>query len=298
MPKTQNMKYLKSPGLFLAFGSALFYGFGDAGVRLTVGGVSVWGLVFLRGLIGLTLTSFLAGFFGKKLWGDKVRLLSLIGLSSFLASCLIFTAFSRIPLYQALAILYLYPIISLGLAALINREPISAGDGPKAILALVGCMMLVWPDEAADLIFDLGHAAGLAGCLLYSLAIVLTRRLGSVNSGLEPMFHYSLYCVLLAPFLALLFGQELNLKPDLNAAQGLLAVSLSGLGQFLGFAALRWLPAHTVGTIGTLEVAIGALFSWLFFHDPITARALFGGSLILGVALSIRTKTNEKNTGG
>jgi len=284
------MKHTKNPGFFLAFSSALAYGLGDAGIRLTVGAVSVWGLVFLRGLLGLVVTTFIAGLFGRKIWGENIRLLLLIGLSSFLASCLTFTAFSRIPLYQALAILYLYPILSLGLAALINREPISAGDGLKAFLALGGCLLLIWPDETAGLIFDFGHPAGLTGCLLYSLSIVLTRRLGPANSGLEPLFHYSLCCVLLVPFLALFFGQGLNLKPDLHAAQGLLAVSLTALGQFFGFAALRWLPAHTVGTIGTLEVVIGTLFSWLFFHDPITVRVLFGGVLILVVALSTRSK--------
>jgi drug/metabolite transporter (DMT)-like permease len=67
-------------------------------------------------------------------------------------------------------------------------------------------------------------------------------------------------------------------------------ISLTGLGQFLGFSALRWLPAHTVGTIATLEIAIGALFSWLFFHDPMTVRAIFGGSIILGAALSSRAR--------
>ena len=284
------MNYPKNPGVFLAFSSALAYGLGDAGVRLMVEAVSVWGLVFLRGLLGLVATIFIAGLFGKKLWGENIRLLSLIGLSSFLASCLTFTAFSRIPLYQALAILYLYPILSLGLAALINGEPISAGDGLKAFLALGGCLLLIWPDEAAGLIFDFGHPAGLTGCLLYSLSIVLARRLGSANSGLEPLFHYSLCCVLLVPLLALFFGQGLNLEPNLQAAQGLLVVSLTALGQFFGFAALRWLPAHTVGTIGTLEVVIGALFSWLFFHDPITVRAFLGGGLILAIALSIRAK--------
>jgi drug/metabolite transporter (DMT)-like permease len=216
--------------------------------------------------------------------------LPLIGLCAFLATCLTFTAFSRIPLYQALVILYLYPILSLGLAALINREPVSAGDGLRALLALGGCLLLVWPDEAAGLVFGSGHVIGLAGSFLYSLSIVLIRRLGTANSGLEPLFHYSIACTLGALPLALIFGQELGLSLNLEAAQGLLVVSLTGLGQFLGFAAVRWLPAHTVGTIGTLEVLIGALFSWLFFHDPMTVRALFGGGLILGTALSIRPK--------
>jgi S-adenosylmethionine uptake transporter len=282
------MKYPKNPGLLMAFTSALAYAMGDAGVRLTVGAVTVFGLVFLRGVLGVVVTTILARFLGIKLWGDHTRLLSLVGLNSFLATNLMFTAFARIPLYQALVLLYLYPILSLGLAALINREPVSARDGLKALLALAGCLLLIWPDEAAGLFFDFGHLAGLAGALLYGLSIVLARRLGAANSGLEPLFHYSLYCTLGALPLALLFDQELGLAPNLQTAQGLLAVGLTGVGQFLSFAAVRWLPAHTVGTIGTLEVFIGALLSWLFFHDPMTVRAIFGGLIILGAALSVR----------
>ena len=280
----------RNPGLILAFSSALAYSLGDTGVRLTVEVLAVLGLVFLRGLAGVVVTTVAARFLGKKPWGANIRLLTLIGLSAFLATFLTFTAISRIPLYQALVILYLYPVMSLGLASLINGEAVSAGDGLRAFLALGGCLMLVWPDEAAGLVFDFGHPVGLAGCFFYSLSIVLTRRLGSANSGLEPLFHYSLHCVLGALLLALFFGSGLNLKPDFQTAQGLLAISLTGLGQFMGFAAVRWLPAHTVGTIGTLEVALGALFSWLFFHDPMTVRAISGGCLILGTALSIRAR--------
>ena len=264
------------------------YALGDTGVRLVTGEVTVLGLVFLRGLLGLSVTAVLGRLYKRRFWNANFRLLSLIGLCAFLATCLTFTSLSRIPLYQALVILYLYPILSLGLAALINKEKIAAGDGVRALLALGGCLMLIWPDEAAGLTLDIGHLAGLAGSLLYSLAIVLTRRLGSGNSGLEPLFYYSLFCVLGTMPLALSLGQEIGLQPDMAAAKGLLVVSLAGLGQFLGFAALRWLPAHTVGTIGTLEVLIGALFSWLLFHDPMTARAIFGGLIILGTALSIR----------
>ena len=280
----------KNPGLILAFGSALAFSLGDTGVRLTVEALAVLGLVFLRGLAGVIVTTAVARFLGKKPWGANIRLLTLIGLCGFLATFLTFTAISRIPLYQALVILYLYPVMSLGLASLINGEAASAGDGLRAFLALGGCLMLVWPDEAAGLFFDFGHPVGLAGCFFYSLSIVLTRRLGSANSGLEPLFHYSLHCILGALLLALFFGAELNLKPDFKTAQGLLAVGLTGLGQFMGFAAVRWLPAHTVGTIGTLEVALGALFSWLIFHDPMTIRAILGGCLVLGTALSIQAR--------
>ena len=282
----------KNPGLPLAFGSALAFALGNVGVRLAVDEITVWGLVFLRGLLGVAVIAAVALWHKKQLWGGHGRLLSAIGLCGFLSTACTFTAISRIPLYQALVILYLYPILAIALAAAINGEKIFAGDILRAFLALGGCLLLIWPDETAGLALDIGHLVGLTGSLLYSLSAVLTRRLGQANSGLEPFFNYSLWCSLGAIPLSLVMpgGNGLGLESWFEVGTGLLAVSQTALGQFLLYAAVRWLPAHKAVVIGTLEVAGGALASWLIFQDPITARAALGGVIILSVALSARAR--------
>lgn len=275
----------KNPALLLALCSPLaFTGF-NIGVRYISAHMTIFGLLFLRGCIGVLVISIFAGMYKKNLFGRNTRLLSLIGLCGFLSATGLTMAISLIPLYQALVILYLFPTFSIFLSALINGEKIRRGDILTSLLALGGCLLLTWPDEAAGLSFQMGHITAFAGSVLYALAYVLTRRLGEENSGIEPMFHYSLYCVVGSLPLAMLFGRNLGLDFGPEIAAGLALGGLGSLAQVLAYAALRWLPAFTVGVIGSLEVLGGALASYFLFSDPMNARAIIGGVIIVTIAL-------------
>ena len=282
----------KNPGLFLAFTSTLAYTLGDIGVRLVIGDLTPLGLVFLRGLLSLATAIIAARILKRQLWGRHWLLLSISGLFFFMATCSVFTAISLIPLYQVFVLLFMYPLLAIFLAWPINNEKIVGRDVFKACLALGGCILLLWPDKAAGLSFSFGHILALFGSLCHSVSSVMVRRLGEANSGFEPLFHYGLYCVLGTVPLAWLLGMDLGLlRGGLEGtAYGFVTVSLTSLGLLLNFAALKWLPAHQVGIIGTLEMAGVALASWLLFQDPITARAILGGALVLAVSLSIRSR--------
>ena len=281
----------KNPGLILALASPLAFTAFNIGVRLiTADTLSIWGLLFLRGCIGVTLVYMAARALKKNLWGRNRGLLMLIGLSGFLSTACTTTAITLIPLFQAMVILYLYPSWAILLSALINRESIQARDALGVALALFGCILLIWPDESAGLSFQIGHLIGLLGSFLYGLGFVFARRLGDDNSGLEPIFHYSLFAAVGAIPLSLVFGADLGISSVSGIGAGLALGALGSLGQMMGYAALRWLPAFKVGVLGTLEVLGGVLGSWLVFNDPITARAIFGGAVIICVAFGIRQK--------
>jgi drug/metabolite transporter (DMT)-like permease len=275
------MTAYKNPGLLLAFASPVAFSVGNIGVRVISGEVTVWGLILLRGCLGVMLVWLMARQMKKPLWGRHWKLLSIIGGCGFFSTACTFTAISQIPLYQALVLLYLYPTISIVLAALINGERVHPRDIIPLFLTLLGCLMLIWPDQAAGLDFKNGHLVGLLGSFFYALGFVLARRLGNDNSGLEPIFHYSLYCAVGAVVAILVFGRVTGLDNASEMAGGLGVGMVASLGQLLGYAAVRWLPAHKVGVIGTLEVFAGAVSSWLIFNDPMTVRALAGGGLIL-----------------
>lgn len=280
----------KNPGLILAFASAITFSLGNIGTRFMASEMSTWGLIFLRGCLGVALVWLVAGRLKKTLWGNNWKSLSLIGLLGFLSTSCTFTAIYRIPLYQAMVLLYLYPAFAIVLSALINREPVYLRDGLWVALAIFGCVLLIWPDEAAGLNFQIGHLIGVLGSFLYGLGFVLARRLGAANSGLEPIFHYSLWAAVGAIPMAYLFGAGLGYQSGSAIMAGFLVGGLASLGQLMGYAAVRWLPAFKVGVIGTLEVFGGALASWLIFDDPMTARAAAGGFIILFVALTIRSR--------
>lgn len=275
-------------GYTLALGSALAYTGFDVGVKALLHELTVWGMLFLRGLIGLAIAALAARYYNRRLWGRHSRLLIAAGVFLFFSSVCNAVSMTSIPLYQALIILYLYPIITMLLAVPVNREPISAGALKLAGLAFVGCVFLIWPDEAAGLSFSPGHVVGLGGAFLYSLGQVCVRMMGNDNTGLEPIFFYGLVAVTLCWPMSQLFGTGMGLDNARGFSVGL-ALAAAGLAaQLMGFAAIRFMPAYKVGLIGLLELLAGSLLSWLVFHDPMSLRAMGGGFLIVFVALRLR----------
>ncbi len=275
-------------GVWLAFTSAVGYCFANVATRFSVGEITVWGVLITRGAVGVAGMLLMARLFHKALGGSHFWLLQLIGISGFLSTACTVTAIMSIPLYQALVLLYLYPALTVPLDYLINGGRVRARDGLMVLLAFGGCLLLVWPDRAVGLTLEKGHLIGVGGALLYGLAYVLIRRLGDDNSGLQPLFAYSLWALIGVGLGAPLLGLDTGLH-SLRAWSigGGLAV-MSSICLLTGYLALRWLAPYKVGVIGTLEVFGGALASWLIFNDPITGRALLGGAVILYVALRLR----------
>jgi drug/metabolite transporter (DMT)-like permease len=276
-----------NPGLWLALSSALAYCCFNVGVRFLADDLTVWGMLLLRGGLGVVAVTLVARRLNKALWGRNKPLLAGIGVTGFLSTVCTTTAISRIPLYQALALLYLYPAIGLLLAAPLNREPVTLRDGLLVAVALAGCGILIWPSGAAGLTLEIGHLIGFTGSFLFSLSSVLTRRLKEDNSGLEPIFHYSFQAVLWVVPLSLLFDSDLGLAAPRAIWAGLALGALGASAQLMCYASLRWLPACRVGVIGALEVLGASAASWLLFNDPMSPRALFGGALIVFVVLSL-----------
>ncbi|UQZ87771.1 hypothetical protein C4J81_00480 [Deltaproteobacteria bacterium Smac51] len=278
----------RNPGLALAFSSAFAYTCFDTAVKAFLHEITVWGMLFIRGLIGIAIVMLLARVFRRRLWGGNRAALAAVGLCGFLSSVCNATSVASIPLYQALVLIYLYPVFTLLLAAPFNNETVARRDLILVGLALLGCVILVWPNEAIGLTIGWGHLIGVSGALLYSLGQVLIRRLGDGNSGLEPTFFYSLYAVVLSLPLAYIFSGGMGISTAGGFRTALALAALGVASQGLGYAALRWLPGFKVGLIGTLELPAGTVISWLLFNDPMSPRALFGGLIIVIVAFQLR----------
>lgn len=278
-----------NPGTLLAFGSALTYCVQNAYARLLFDNdMTVWGALVLRGFVGVLVVAGAAKFFKLNVLGHKRLLLTVIGLCGFLSTCCTLTAIASIPLYQAIVLLYLYPAISVPLNYAVNGLSMRTEDIKWLFAAFCGCLLLVWPDDAVGLTFELGHVIGICGAALYSLCYVLIARLGSDNCGLEPLCYYSIWALVGVGAFIVLTGHDpgLNGTGPLLSGMALGVIALAAL--LMGYAALRWVEPYKVGIIGMLEVFGGALCSWLFFQDPMGARALGGGLLILFVALRLR----------
>lgn len=287
MSKTSN------PGLSLAFGSALAFSLLNIGLRFVQDetDITVWGLLLLRGPVALAAALLFSLALKSSPLGRRQNrpLLLLIGLCTFLSNICTITAIAVIPLYQALVLLYLYPAISVPLGFLINGHRASLRDLLLVGLAFAGCLVLLWPDGSAGLELGPGHLIGAINPFFYSASFVLTNRLGEGNKGLEPLFYYGCWALLGNAVIICLLGLNtgISFEQTLAPALGLGLLAVSAI--LMGYMSLRWLPAFKVGVIGTLEVFVAVLASWLLLSDPLTFRGLIGGAIIMFAALKLRS---------
>jgi drug/metabolite transporter (DMT)-like permease len=287
------MNKYKNLGFTLAVASPICFSLFNVGVKFVTQSMSVWGLLFIRGFVGMSLVLLVAKIIGHRLDWTRLGLLALIGLSVTLSSASTTTAITKIPLYQAIVLLYLYPAFSVILAFLINGDRVRVLDCIGVLVAFIGCVLLVWPDKAAGLEFKVAHLFSLMGSFFYGLSCVLTRRLGQKNSGLEPFFAFSFFAALLALPFSQLFGASLGIDTAFEAVRTAGISIVGSLAQLMAFAALRYLPAFKVGVIGTLEIFGGALASWLIYSDPMTIRTMIGGLIILYAVFGFQKKTQS-----
>ncbi|MDR1295866.1 MAG: DMT family transporter [Deltaproteobacteria bacterium] len=276
-------------GLILAVSSPLAFSFFNAGVRVVSEQMSVLGLLLIRGCTGMLVIAAAARLLGAGLWPPDKGRLALIGLSGACAAVCNTFAFTMVPLYQALVILYLYPSQAVLLAAVLYGEKITKKEVLGVAVAFVGCVVLVWPGGAAGMSFQLGHLLAFCGGGFYALSFVLTSRLGDENSGgLEPIFFFLLFCAVVSPLVSLVTGIGPGVDGLPEFWRGCLVGFLGTAGQLLAFAALRFLPPYKVGVIGSMEILGGALFSLFLFRDPMGVQSIVGGVLILYAAFGFQ----------
>ena len=276
-------------GLLLAFAATLAYCGLNIGVRqYSDEGLTVWGILGVRGLLAVAAAVVAARIFKINVWGSNKGLLILLGFFSFLGNIFLTSSLTVLPLYQAVVLIYLYPAMTIPQNYFINGSKVSRRDLGLLALTFIGCLILVWPDTAAGLNLSKGHLIGFLGAFFYGLGFVLARRLGNDNSGLEPIFYYGLWAVIFCSVGIFVLGQNTGLNSPANYGQSVGLAFLAIFGLLATYTALRWLPPFKVGIIGTLEIFVGALASWLIFDDPMTIRTVIGGMIILYTALKLK----------
>ncbi|MDR1677860.1 MAG: DMT family transporter [Deltaproteobacteria bacterium] len=283
----------KNVGLLLAIASPLFFAAFDVGLRLVTADISVLGLVFIRGWVGLLIVWALISVGKQRLVFLRLRLLTVIGTITTLGSLGVATSITMIPLYQAVVILYLYPALTVVLGRLINAEVITPRTLILVLAAFIGCILLVWPDKTIGLEIRWAHGLALGGALCYALAFVLVKRLGQASGGLEPFFFFSLTGLLVAVLFSLLTGVGFGIDNLTEVFKGSALALLGALAQLTAYAALKYLPPFKVGVIGTLEILCATLASWLMFSDPLTIRAVIGGAMILTAVIGFQKRTKK-----
>ncbi len=274
-------------GLAFALLAAVFAAGYDILTRFYCSGLTPWQIILARAILGLALSLALARTLGLNLLGRNRRGMVVIALTLVGGVlCFIFALF-RLPVFEAVLLIYLYPVF----AALFSPFLVNERIGPKLWgligVAFCGTIFILWPQDLAWSV-NSGHVLAIAAALAHGLALTLVRRYRRENSPVTPFFYFSALGAVVSVGALGLSGQPM---PAGSASLVVLTATAIAacLAQLSMIKAASCITSAEVGIIGMSEIVFGGLLSFLFFGEAVGLRQLWGGILVIssGIALAL-----------
>jgi drug/metabolite transporter (DMT)-like permease len=194
-------------------------------------------------------------------------------------------------------------------ARLVLREDVRPVVWLALVLSLAGLGLVaqVWQDARLD---ALGVAAGLGGAACLATFLLLGRHSGSVHDPVAVNFWMfasaSAFWLIVEPPWGIDWAPLRGSTSLLGALDGAhvavwvavaWVIALGTLAPYaLDLAALRHLPATTVGAVGMLEPVVAAGVAWLWLEQALTTTQVAGGLLVLagiGLAQAARNTADD-----
>jgi S-adenosylmethionine uptake transporter len=265
-------------GVPLAFLAYAAFAFSDASVRLLEGAFSPFQVTFSGALLGLVALPFvrtpgdrMRDVFSatrRSLWLARAIGSSVSGISSVVA-------FTRLPMPEAFALIFLMPLLVTLLSVVFLKEQVGRWRWAAVGIGFVGVLMVLRPGVRA---FDLGHAAALICALSSAVVIVLFRAGGSSEKRIS-MLGAGLVGPLVVNGVALLWLEAFRWPNGHEAA--LLAI----LGQALLMLASQRVAVSRIAPPQYSQMIWAVALSYLVFHQSVDAPTFAGIAVIIGAGL-------------
>lgn len=271
-------------GVPLAFIAYAAFALSDASVRLLEGAFSPFQVTFTGALLGLVALPFV------RTPGDRMRdVFSATRRSLWLARAIgsavggisSVIAFTRLPMPEAFALIFLMPLLVTLLSVLFLKEQVGPWRWAAVGIGFVGVLMVLRPGLRE---FDLGHGAAMV-CALASAIVIVLFRAGGAGEKRISMLGAGLVGPLVLNGAALLWLQAFR-WPDgheavLLAGYGLLAI----LGQALLMLASQRVAVSRIAPPQYSQMIWAVALSYLVFHQSVDAATFAGIAVIIGAGL-------------
>jgi len=296
-------------GILLKTLSTLAFTAMALGVRAAAQTLSVAEIVFFRSSIALVVlfvwlaaSGALSGALAtKRPLGHLGR-----GLSGVAGMFSNFTALALLPLADATAYFYAYPIFVTVIAGVFLRESVHVSRWLAVLIGFCGLMAMLSEHLGFAGGFDdkarLGAGVALFGALCAALSIVQTRRLAQVETTAAIVFYFTCLCVLfaglvlgLAQVVPALAGQAWT-APDGTAWIGLIvAGAAGGVAQILATSSYRFADASLLAAFDYLAMVWALLASLAVDGQVPSIPVLVGAAAITGAGLLALSERRFQN---
>jgi drug/metabolite transporter (DMT)-like permease len=199
-----------------------------------------------------------------------------------------FTGFSLVSLPEATSLLFTVPIFATILSVMFLSERVGIKRWGAIFLGFAGILVITRPDVS----LNLGHLLLLSAAILWSISIVIAKKLTEKDTIISITFWQAMGCVPLA-LIASLFVWE---TPTLIQLLYLLGIAgLGTLGHALIYASLKLGKVSFLLPLDYIRIIWSTLLGFLLFGSLPTLYLYAGTFLIISATAFISYREIQKN---
>ena len=199
-----------------------------------------------------------------------------------------FTGFSLVSLPEATSLLFTVPIFATILSVMFLSERVGIKRWGAIFLGFAGILVITRPDVS----LNLGHLLLLSAAILWSISIVIAKKLTEKDTIISITFWQAMGCVPLA-LIASLFVWEM---PTLTQLLYLLGIAgLGTLGHALVYASLKLGKVSFLLPLDYIRIIWSTLLGFLLFGSLPTLYLYAGTFLIISATAFISYREIQKN---
>lgn len=282
-------------GVILQLCALMIFVVMDTTLKLMTAHFSVVQIIWARFLFAfLTVALVIRITSGRLPWRSRAPGLQALRSLMLMGCSLIFTAaLSYIPLVDATAVGFASPLITVALAALILREPVSMRRWCGVALGFVGVMVALRPPFLTGAPLHWAYLLPLGTATMFGFYQILTRKLAALDDSRVTILHTgvaaSLATSLAQPFVFI--------TPDAGEWVALIAVGvLGGISHGLLVLAYARAPASLLAPLSYTQLIWASVAGVLVFADWPDAVTLLGAAIIAagGVLTAIPQRSSNK----
>ncbi|MCP4715511.1 MAG: DMT family transporter [Deltaproteobacteria bacterium] len=266
-------------------------------IGIFVRNISANGSIITFARLGIGLV-FLSCFLVLKKEIRQIRIIKfshsllLTGIWMAMVSLCYINAINSTSLANAAFLLYLAPIIAVGIAAVLLKEKFTLLNGGLLCLAFLGFLFFLEFEFFPDFDESRGFLWGIGSAICYALYIVFNRKIPDEIPALTRSFYQLLVgAITMVPFLdASILSvtlKDINWLVAIGFFQGFLAISLFVL-------AVKYLKTVEYSTVSYVEPLAASLIGVMIYSESMTMLQFVGCAIVFsgGMLQIVATKTN------
>jgi drug/metabolite transporter (DMT)-like permease len=214
------------------------------------------------------------------------------GLLLALSTSAFFIGIAAMPLAEAIALLYIFPIVSVILSAIFLKERVSTLQKLLILVGFIGVNLVLNISGIIDLTPGL---FALAGGVFMGIYMFLTKYMSADATPLVSSLYSGVVGIVFVPFLP---GFEFILFDKIDFLLGALMGIFAAIGHFLLFLSMRKASSTVVSPFAFFEVVFAAIIGALWFNDTLSFSTGIGILLLMatGVIFAMHSQRKESST--